>query len=250
MPMNTVPPLFWLPPISSDARIFDAVAERLPDGWRVVAGDMPGYGGTPFTDPATMTDMASHVLGMLDRDAIDRAVFCGHSIGGMVAIEIAAIAPDRVAGLILSGTTSRFGSRDGSFQKAFLEARLGALEGGGTMADVARAAPAEMLGDNPPAGIDARIIALFEQVPEEAYRAALRALCTFDRAEDFAKIAAPVRLIAGSEDKNAPLKTMVKMAETLPQANLVKLDGIGHMAPLEAPDIFARAVVEFMATIG
>jgi 3-oxoadipate enol-lactonase len=87
------------------------------------------------------------------------------------------------------------------------------------------------------------------ELPEATFRAALACLVTFDRRADLARIAVPTLLIAGDEDTNAPLKTMTRMAETIPGARLEVLAGIGHLAPLECPDRYADIVRRFLAEL-
>ncbi|MGE0845951.1 MAG: alpha/beta fold hydrolase [Flavobacteriaceae bacterium] len=238
------PPLVWLPPLSADCRLFAGIGERLT-AIPCLSSDLPGYGGRALSPARSMADIADNLARDLDAAGVETAVLCGHSMGGMAAIEAAVRHADRVRGLILSGTTPRFGSRDGSFQEAFLKARLGALDAGGTMEDVARAAPAEMLAPGAPGDAAEHVVSLFREVPEAAYRQALKVLVTFDRASEIAAIAAPALVVAGSEDRNAPLPTMQKMAGAMPAAELVVLDGVGHMAPLESPDKFAAAIGAF-----
>jgi pimeloyl-ACP methyl ester carboxylesterase len=164
----------------------------------------------------------------------------------MAALEFAHSFPHRVEGLILSGTTPAFGSHDGAFEAAFLAARLGPLDAGASMADLARAAPAELLGSQAGQEAALRTERLLAEVPEDAYRQAIACLVTFDRREALKAITVPTLLIAGEEDRNAPLRTMERMVTAMPRAAIEVLRGVGHMAPLEAPEAFAKAVRYFI----
>lgn len=242
-------PIVLLSGVGSDCGMFDPVVERLRDGFDIIAWDYPGYGGKPLDGPFTFESLADGVVAELDARGIERAIPLGHSIGGMVAQELAHRHPDRVAALILSGTTPVFGSRDGSFQEAFLKARLGPLDQGRTMAELAAAAPAELLGPDPDPAAAPVVETLLAELPEASYRAGLQCLVTFNRREELASIAVPTLLIAGDQDPNAPLKTMTRMAETIPGARLEVLENTGHMAPLECPDRFADAVRRFLEAL-
>lgn len=239
-------PLYLIPGIGSDARMFDAVRSRLEPAIACVGWDLPGYGKTPPSEGYGFADLARSLARDFDRNGHATAFVFGHSLGGMAAIEFALACPQRLAGLILSGATPAFGSRDGSFQARFLAARLGPLDAGRTMADVAAAAPADLLGSR--AGEDAagRLVALMTEVPEATYRQAIGCLTTFDRRDDLHRIAVPTLLIAGEEDRNAPLKTIQRMAAVLPRARVEVLRGVGHMAPLEAPEAVSQAVRAFI----
>lgn len=243
-------PLVLLSGVGSDCRMFDAVVERLGGDIPVAAWDYPGYGGRPLDGPFTFASLADGVVADLDARGIGRVIPLGHSIGGMVAQELAHRHPDRLAGLILSGTTPVFGSRDGSFQEAFLRARLGPLDAGRTMAELAMAAPGELLGSAPDPGAAGAVERLLAELPEASYRAGLECLVTFSRRDELGSIAVPTLLIAGDEDRNAPLKTMMRMAEIIPGARLEVLEKTGHMAPLECPGRFADTVRRFLASLG
>lgn len=242
-------PIVLLSGVGSDCGMFDPVVERLRDDADIIAWDMPGYGGKPLDEPFTFASLAAGVITELDARGIDMATPLGHSIGGMVAQEIAALYPDRVAALILSGTTPVFGSRDGSFQEAFLKARLGPLDDGATMADLAREAATGLTGSNPDPAAAPAIEALMAELPEESYRAGLKCLVTFNRRAEIEQIKVPTLLIAGDDDMNAPLKTMTRMSELIPGATLEVLETTGHMAPLECPDRFADAVRNFLKSL-
>jgi pimeloyl-ACP methyl ester carboxylesterase len=207
---------------------------------------MPGFGGT-----APLPEMTFPALSLVLRDALDargigRATLVGHSMGGMIAQDFVATFPDRVAKLVLYGTTPIFGGRDPSFAKAFLKARLGPLEGRG----MTEAAP-DMLAGVFAEGADPEAVrkaaAAMAAIPEAVYRETLRCLTTFDRRADLARIAVPTLLIAGELDQAAPAKTMRRMAEAIPGARIVVVPGAGHMVHLERPDAFRAALMPFLS---
>jgi pimeloyl-ACP methyl ester carboxylesterase len=243
------PILVLLHGLGADGRMFEPVVERLSDSARIAVCNLPGYSGKPPDGPLTFPGLAAALAADLDALGAERAVLLGHSIGGMLALEFAATLPGRVRALILSATTPAFGSRDGSFQREFVQARLGPLDAGGTMAEMAAEAAPRLVGSAAAPEAAPEIVRLMSEVPEATFRATIRCLVTFDRRADLARIAAPTLLIAGEEDMNAPLKTMTRMAEAIPGARLEVLSRIGHMAPLECPDRYADIVRRFLASL-
>lgn len=239
-------PICFIPGIGADARMFELVTARLEPAFECIGWDLPGYGKAPLRGAYGFAELARWLADDLDAMGHDTAFVLGHSIGGMAALEFAHSFPDRLEGLILCGTTPAFGSRDGSFEARFLASRLGVLDAGSTMADLARSALAELLGSRAAPDAARRTEALFAEVPEAAYRQAIACLVTFDRREALKTIATPTLLIAGEEDRNAPLKTMERMATSMPRAAIEVLRGVGHMAPLEAPEVVAQAVRYFI----
>jgi 3-oxoadipate enol-lactonase len=229
--------------------MFAPVTERLVDSARSIVWDLPGYGGKPLHGSLTFPGLAAALSADLDAQGATPAVVLGHSIGGMLALEFAVTFPQHVRALILSATTPAFGSRDGSFQRVFLKARLAPLDAGRTMAELAREAAPRLVGSGAAPEAAPTAAGLTAELPESTFRAGLSCLVTFDRRADLASIGVPTLLIAGEEDTNAPLKTMTRMAEAIPGARLEVLSGIGHLAPLECPDRFADVVRRFLADL-
>ena len=242
-------PVYFIPGIGSGHTMYDDVIAQLTPDFECIGWNLPGYGGAPAIGGYTFGDLARLLNDDLDRCGIGKAHVLGHSIGGMVAIEFAITCPDRTASVMLSGTTSVFGSRDGSFQRQFLHDRLSPLDEGMTMADLARRSMPALTSD----GIDAKVldkaIAGMANIPQAAYRAAMECLVTFNRRDEIASLGCPALLLAGEHDTNAPLKTMQRMNELIPDSELKVFEGIGHMAPIEVPDEFAAAMRAFLTRI-
>jgi pimeloyl-ACP methyl ester carboxylesterase len=207
---------------------------------------MPGFRGTAPLPAMSFAALADALRSALEAHGIAKATLVGHSMGGMIAQEFCATFPDRVSKLVLYATTPAFGGRDPAFAEAFLEARLGPLKGR-TMADAAEDILAGMFESGAPADAMPRAKAALCAIPEEVYRDTVRCLTTFDRRAELADIAVPTLLIAGERDQAAPLKTMQRMAQAIPGARIEVIGGAGHMAHLEKPDAFRRALLPFLA---
>ena len=242
--------IVFLHGIGGDAQSFAPQLDALSRTRRAVAWNMPGYGGSAPHAPLSFAELAAALEELLDRLKIARADLFGHSIGGMVALEFAATKPGRVRSLILCATTPAFGSKDGAFEQEFLKARLGPLDAGKTMKNVAATAMPAMTGEGAdPAGV-ARAREAMSNIPADAYRAVIKCLVTFDRRASLGDIAAPALVIAGERDPNAPARTMAKMAEKMPNARYVEIAGAGHLLPYERPAEIDRLVADFLRDIG
>ncbi|MGK7863505.1 alpha/beta fold hydrolase [Falsiroseomonas sp. E2-1-a4] len=206
---------------------------------------MPGFCGTAALPEMTFPALADALRDALDARGLDRVTLVGHSMGGMLAQEFVARFPERVAKLVLYGTTPAFGGRDPSFAEQFLAARLGPLAGR-SMEQAALELMAGMLPDTAPPDATPRALAAMRAIPEDVYRATLRCLTTFDRRADLPKIAVPTLLIAGERDQAAPSKTMQRMADAIPGAEFVLIPGAGHLIHLEAPAPFLAALLPFL----
>jgi pimeloyl-ACP methyl ester carboxylesterase len=205
-------------------------------GWNVAAVDLPGYG-------------LSSAIALLDHLDAAAALLVGHSMGGMLAQEIHALAPERVAGLVLANTSPAFGRPEGDWQQDFLRQRFAPLEAGLGMPGLAAQLVPTMLGpDAPPAAAQAAQ-ALMASVPEATYRAALAALVAFDRRAALPGIAVPTLVVTGEHDTAAPPAVSQRMKQKIPRAALCILAGAGHLAPIEQPAAFARALDVFLTTM-
>jgi pimeloyl-ACP methyl ester carboxylesterase len=220
-------------------------------GFRAVAWDMPGYGSSAPIEPYTFKGLAESAAALIETldpsGANAPVILVGHSMGGMVAQELIARRPGLVRALVLSGTSAAFGNSDGAWQQRFIQERAAPLAEGKSMADVAAKLLPAMIGAAAlPEGVRlAREV--MGAVPPSTYRAALSALVTFDRKNNLEHIRVPTLLIAGEQDKNAPPAVMQGMAQRIAQAEYLELAGVGHLANLEAPELFDAAVLSFLS---
>jgi 3-oxoadipate enol-lactonase len=213
---------------------------------RALAWWKPGYGDGLLPSETSFKGLVDRLGDLLDATGIDRVHLVGHSMGGMVAQIFAAAAPERLASLCLTGTTPVFGSRDGSFQKAFVEKRLRPLDEGRTMRDLAPEMVAGLVGDDAdPEGV--RIATdVMARTPAEAFRASIHIIVSFNALALLDKISTPTLLIAGSKDTNAPAQTMERMAARIAGARFALIEGAGHLANLERPSTFNTLLSSFI----
>lgn len=237
--------ILYLHGIGGDRTSFDAQIGAFGPRFNHVAWDMPGYGDSAALPETTFPALAEAAVRLLDELGVHQAHVVGHSMGGMIAQELAASHQHRIASLVLSATSPAFGKPGGDWQQEFLATRLKPLDDGKTPADLAPAIVEALIGDAPdPDGVRAAIASMSRITPE-AYRAALTCLVGFDRRDTLGDIAVPTLLIAGERDETAPPKVMQRMAEGITDARYVCLAGAGHLANLERPKAFNATLAAF-----
>jgi pimeloyl-ACP methyl ester carboxylesterase len=215
-------------------------------GYSAVAVDLPGYGDSAAVEPYDMAGLARAVIELIEALQPQRCALVGHSMGGMVAQEVMAWAPQHVQALVLSATTPAFGKADGAWQAEFLAQRLAPLDAGRGMAALAPGLLLGMASPLAPHDAVARAAVLMSAVPEATYRRALQAISGFDRRQSLPELRLPVLCLAGEHDRNAPPVAMQRMAAQIAGAEYAILPGVGHLANMEAPAPFNRALVDFL----
>jgi 3-oxoadipate enol-lactonase len=242
-------PLVFLHGIGGAARAFRGQLAHFSDHFHAIAWDMPGYGGSRPLDKVSISSLAGALKDFLHDVGANKPIIVGHSIGGMIVQQLLADNPAIARAVVLAQTSPAFGKADGDWQKSFIEARLGPLDRGATMAQLAPSLVKELVGDNPDAaGMDVAR-ACMAAVPEASYRSMMLALMGFDLRAALKNIAVPTLVLSGSRDNNAPAPMMAKTASFIPGARYVELSGVGHLANLERPDEFNAALDGFLKAI-
>lgn len=214
-----------------------------------LAWDMPGYGDSPLIAPYDFDGLADALAALMDAQGLPQAVLVGHSLGGMVALQMWARHPQRVAGLVLAASSPAFGHGSGDFQQAFIAQRLAPLEAGRSMADVAEGLIPTMVApgfDGP--GL-AQAKACMGSITPAAYKAALGALVQFEQRAALPTIKVPTLCIAAEHDRTAAPTVVQRMADKIPNAQYQCLNGVGHLLTFEQPDRFADALLSFLRSL-
>jgi 3-oxoadipate enol-lactonase len=243
------PPVVFLHGVGGDHSAWRPQLLHFADRFRCLAWDMPGYGASPPPAAMTFPTLARSLLDLLDGLQLPTVHLVGQSLGGMIAQEFAAAHPDRLRSLVLVATSPAFGKADKAWQQKFLDDRLGALDRGMTMPELARANIARIIGrDADPLGV-AIATACTANIPVAGYRQAVTMILGFDRRAELARIAVPTLAIAGGVDTVAPAPMMEKMAAQIPGAKFLAVEGAGHLVNLEQPGVFNRALAQFLAEV-
>lgn len=228
---------------TSAATLWGAAAERLAEHIHVVGWDLPGHGGSPAA-AFRMPDLAAGVLALAD-DIMPGAAFhyAGDSIGGAVGLQLLLDAPERLRSATLLCTGAVIGRPED------WAARAATVRASGTDAvvDLARQRWfAAGFIDRRPAVVSALLDAL-RGTDDESYAQACEALADFDVTNRLAEITTPVLAVAGAEDISTPPDGLQRIASGVKDGRMVVLDGVGHLAPAEAPDRVADLILGQLA---
>ena len=242
----SMPPLLFLHGIGGAGRAWRGQLDFFKDRYRAIAWDMPGYGKSAPLPAVSIAALAEALQDFLQQVGATKPILVGHSIGGMIVQQLLAKHPGIASAIVLAQTSPAFGKPDGDWQKAFIEARLGPLDRGETLASLAPSLVSELVGDDPDIGGMELARDCMASVPEAAYRATMLSMLGFDQRNTLKDIRVPTLLLSGSKDKNAPAPMMAKMATYIPSAKYVELEGVGHLANLERLGAFNAALDTFL----
>ena len=220
--------------------------EAVPAGWRIVAPDLRGFGsGPPLDRPITMDEYALDVLALMDALTIDEAAVGGLSMGGYAAFAVFRQAPSRVTATVLADTRSQADTPAG--REARLQMRtLLADEGPRGVAN--QMLPKLLSPDASPDVVQA-VRDMIESADARAIDAAIGALMDRpDSTPDLARIAVPALVTVGERDALTPVADSEAMQRAIARSTLVVLPGAGHLANLEQPEAFSRALADFLAS--
>ncbi len=242
------PPLLCLPGLTRNARDFEAFAELYAPRFRVLALDFRGRAlSDPDPQPLRYNPLTyvGDVLQLLDQLSIPRAIFVGTSLGGIVAMLIAASAPQRIAGAILNDVGPELSD-------AGLERIRGYVGKGGRFANWDEAARTlAMINRNVPAAFT------HDDWVKMAHRACRQEenAVVFDYdpaiAVPFAPAAAapavdmwplfhalarhPLLALRGEVSDLVSLDAFARMREAAPNAKFAVVPGVGHAPMLDEP---------------
>ena len=226
------PPLLLLPGTLCDERVFAPLMDRLP-GRRTLVGDMTGAGTTPA--------LAEKILA----GAPPRFAVAGFSLGGIVALEMIAQAPDRIERIALIDTTAR------PDPKANAAARHRSVK------RAREAGVASYIDDTwplPVAPVNAganELRALLVSMAERGGAAVLAsqsevAIHRADSRLRLKEITVPALVLCGAEDRVCPPELHREIARLIPGARLAIIPHAGHFAPIENPDAVASHMRDWL----
>ncbi|MGI9371510.1 MAG: alpha/beta fold hydrolase [Hyphomicrobiales bacterium] len=244
--MSVKPLIVFIHGIGGAGAAWVSQEEHFGARYDVLSWNVPGYGGAPMLDEMSFENIATALVNELDARDAAKAIIVGHSFGGMIAQAVVHHFPERVAKLVLCGTSSAFGRPDGEFQKKFVADRLAPLNAGKTLADIAPAVMRGFAGDeHDEQGFQLGVKCMGE-VPEATYRTALELIVKFDMRGALNEISCPTLVIAGERDTAAPAPMMERMVARVKDAQYKELPGCGHLMPLEQPKQFNSVLDSFL----
>ena len=210
--------------------------------FRVLRCDTRGHGQSSVTvGPYNMSRLGRDLIGLLDAVGIERAHFCGLSMGGVIGMWLGVYAADRINRLVLCNTAAKIGAAD--TWNARIE--MVRTQGMGPVAETQaqRWFTPAFIARAP--DVIASTRQMIASTSPEGYAANCGAIRDADQRETISRIQARTLVIAGLHDPVIPAADVRYLADTIPGAKLVELDS-SHLSNLEAADEFTKALLNFL----
>jgi pimeloyl-ACP methyl ester carboxylesterase len=238
-------PVLLMHGFGEDSRVWDSIMGDISNH-NFIFMDLPGFGLSELIEPYTIDRLAESACAVLDAEGIDRCIALGHSMGGYVALSIAAQQPDRLNAL---GLIHSHPYADENEKKLNRSRSIDYIRTHGIEPFVKQLIPvlfskAQRVKHGKEIDL---LIARGSRYCAEAYISALAAMR--DR-EDYAGVLAdfpkPVLFVVGSEDEAIPSSSSLSQL-SLPESGMIHiLQGVGHMSMFEDPERTKKIVYDFL----
>jgi 3-oxoadipate enol-lactonase len=242
-PRPGAPALLLLNPLGASLEIWDDSLAALSERFELVRYDVRGHGEstTGSKTELTMEQLARDALAVLDSCGIARAHLCGLSIGGMTAMQIATLWPDRVLKIALCSTAPYMAAPN-------WPERIQAVRTHGVAPLIDGilqrwlTTPYRMAH---PETVE-RIRTMLLTVKPEGYAACAAAIRDMDQRQSIKTITAKTLVIGGTQDPGTTPADHALIAASIPGAQLVMLEA-AHLLPIERQPEFIDALLQFLA---
>ena len=224
------PPLLLGSSLGTDIRMWDGqrpLSERL----RLIAFAHRGHGGSPAPPgPYEIADLGADVLALMDELGLQRASYCGLSLGGMIGMWLAVNAPERIERLVLICTGAHMATASAYAERAVLVRREGSTESiaDGVVAKWLTPAYAAVHPD-----LRVRLRSMLTASDPEGYASCCEAIAAMDLRDQLAAVRAPTLVISGADDLATPVELQKEIARAIPGADHEVVEPAAHLAAVE-----------------
>ena len=242
-------PLLFIHGWPHDRTLWAAQLSGLPTFARCLAPDLRGFGGTSVMGPYSIDQYADDLAAFLAAVGIERAVVCGLSMGGYVALALLRRHRSLLRGLILSSTRAAADTPEAR------EKRMRLIEfvrehGVEALADrQVKAMVGETTLNSRPDVLEA-MRQLMARAPSAGVIGALEAMAARQDSTDLlGGIDVPTLVVSGGEDTFTPPAELRALAGAIAHSRLEVIQGAGHVCCYERPAAFNHVVSEFLASL-
>jgi 3-oxoadipate enol-lactonase len=223
--------------------MWDAQLGMLTRRYRVLRYDSRGHGASEVPPgPYTVEMLAEDALGLLDGLGIERAHFCGLSMGGLVGQMLGARHGERLRSLTLCSTACRLPPRDLWDERI----KIASEEGMTPLADIVIERWFTPAFRAEPTIVVDRLWQMILDTPPDGYAAACAAVRDAELCEEIERIRVPTLVIVGDKDPVTPPARAEELAERIAGAQLEVIRNAAHLLNIEQDIAFDAALIAFL----
>ena len=234
-------PIVFLHGVGSDKSAWTQQLDHFGRSRRAVAFDYPGYGESESVDGATRDDFAASIVAAMDALEIESAHVCGLSLGGVIAIAMHSGAPRRCASLIIADSFAVHPDGQAIHDRSVAASRAM------SMRELAEARAAVLLGSAATPELLAEIVDSMSRIDPAAYRLGAAAVWLADQRDRASAIDVPTLVLVGDEDAITPPALSEELHDLIRGSRLERIAAAGHLANIEQPQAFNRAIESFLS---
>jgi 3-oxoadipate enol-lactonase len=240
---DTAPVLFLSNSLSSDLTMWDGQVAEWSKRFRVVRYDQRGHGQSAAPQgPYSMERLGRDALAVMDRLGVERAHWCGLSMGGMVGMWVLTHAPERIDRAVLANTAAHMGPPE-LWNGRIRTAQTGGMEAL-VDATVERWFTKRFIAAAPDA--IARVRQMILRTPAAGYIGSCAAIRDMDQREAIRAITNPVLVLIGQHDPATTPEAGALIHAAIAGSQSATLDA-AHLSNIERPSEFTKTVLDFLA---
>ena len=234
--------ILFIHPLGADHSVFNKVMEDFSKDYTCYSLDIRGHGRSPVIEPPYSIDAMAEDIAFTF--SFDKPInIMGVSIGGMIAMSLAINKLIPIKKLVLSDTGHVIGDHQ-LWQERIDLVNSGGLEKIVDMV-IERWFPKEFRVKYPNLMNECRSLQLKNSV--KGYVGACQAIQSADFTDELLKIECETLVVNGTKDVSTPPSIGEELAGLLPNSNFITLEGIGHVPPLQDPELTVKILKEFLS---
>ncbi|MCK0912994.1 3-oxoadipate enol-lactonase [Acinetobacter pittii] len=242
--LKDAPVLVFSNSLGTDRGMWQSQISELKSHFNVITYDTRGHGESDVISDTTLQNLAEDVVDILDALSVEKAHFCGISMGGITGLWLAIHYPKRFLSITVANSAAKIGQAE-----AWLS-RAESVEQNG-LAELVKTTHTRWFSekfDYQHNVVAQTTIQSLANTPAQGYANACRALADADLRDEITQIQVPVLLIAGTADPVTTVADAEFMQNAIKNSQIAKLEA-SHLSNIEQPQRFTQELTRFIQQI-
>ena len=242
--VKNAPVIIFSNSLGTDHGMWQAQVDALAQHYQIITYDTRGHGASDVIANSTLQNFADDVIDILDTWHIEKAHFCGISMGGITALTLAIQYPERFYSITVANSAAKIGTAEAWTTRADSVEQHG-------LAEIVKTTHTRWFSEHFDYAHDVlaqKTIQSLAVTPAQGYANACRALADADVRDQLNQIQIPTLIIAGQYDPVTTVQDAEFMHQSIPTSQLEIL-AASHLSNIEQPQVFSQALSKFIQNI-